>query len=314
MANNSTSSSIDTIFSVIIYGQVIAPALGVLINLLVLIIGTFRVKGSYKHYLSNLAVIDGLFGLGTMLVTIDHHFRWLIVLPQSVAVVATFFCFVSIPLMSVALVPISLDRYLKMCRQTRLPRFLIPPVVCVIFDLLPAVVMAVVNLLGFNQLADKLYLMVIPVLALLIVLACNVAIFVFVSRHMALVASLENRKRLMETKQLARATCIQAVSPLLMQLPPLLGIYSLLATGKDTNGGHSFYWELANIFWLIILFNPFVDGLVTLFIVRTYRETLSKCGREQIRSSDERSTRLAASGGQVTQAELKPLKSLAEVE
>uniref|UniRef100_A0A914WBJ1 G-protein coupled receptors family 1 profile domain-containing protein n=1 Tax=Plectus sambesii TaxID=2011161 RepID=A0A914WBJ1_9BILA len=120
MTKNATFSNIDAIFSVITYAQVLVPALGVLINLLVLIVGTFRVKGSYKHYLSNLALIDGLFGLGTMLVTIDHHFRWLIVLPQSVVVVATFFCFVSFPLMSVALVPISLDRYLKICRHNRL--------------------------------------------------------------------------------------------------------------------------------------------------------------------------------------------------
>uniref|UniRef100_A0A914W3D5 G protein-coupled receptor n=1 Tax=Plectus sambesii TaxID=2011161 RepID=A0A914W3D5_9BILA len=170
--------------------------------------------------------------------------------------------------------------------------------------------MALVNLFGFDQLVDKLYVMVIPALALLIALAYNVAIFVYLSRHMAIVASLKNRKRLMETKQLARATCIQAVSPLLMQLPPVLGIYSLLTTDTDTKGGQSFHWELANIFWLIILFNPFVDGLVTLFIVRTYREMLSQCGHERIRSSEERSTRLAASGVQVIQVELRPLNHL----
>lgn len=81
--------------------------------------------------------------------------------------------------------------------------------VCVIFDLLPIAIAFSVRLIGLEQLAGNLYLMGIPILALMTVLACNVAIFFFVSSHMAIVASLENRKRLMETKQLARATCIQ---------------------------------------------------------------------------------------------------------
>ncbi|VDK30995.1 unnamed protein product [Anisakis simplex] len=76
-------------------------------------------------------------------------------------------------------------------------------------------------------------MVIIPVGSLLIVLACNVALFISISHHATVVASFENRRRINETSQLARATCIQAATPLIMQVPSLLGIFSIM--GADLN-------------------------------------------------------------------------------
>jgi hypothetical protein len=73
---------------------------------------------------------------------------------------------------------------------------------------------------------------VIPVTSLLIVFVCNMALFRYISRHVQVVASLENRRRLLETRQLARATCIQAITPLCIQLPTFIGVYSMNAADQ----------------------------------------------------------------------------------
>lgn len=70
--------------------------------------------------------------------------------------------------------------------------------------------------------------MIIPVGSLLIVFGCNMALFITLSKHVTIVAKLDNRRRMNETQQLARATCIQAITPLFIQLPSLLGIFSIV--------------------------------------------------------------------------------------
>lgn len=81
-----------------------------------------------------------------------------------------------------------------------------------------------------DRVTNTLYMVIIPVGSLLIVLACNIALFISISRHAKVVATFENRRRINETQQLARATCIQAATPLFMQLPSLLGIFSIMGT------------------------------------------------------------------------------------
>ncbi|KAK0398205.1 hypothetical protein QR680_002474 [Steinernema hermaphroditum] len=255
----------------VFYSQMIVASLGICLNLLVFFIGCFSIKGSYRHYLSNLAAVDTLFALGALITIIDFHFSHL---PPWLRELAKSLCSLMIPPMSVALVPISVDRYLKICARNKTRRCQIPiPVVCILADVFPLATLMTFKVLNFpDRLTNSFYMVIIPVSSLLIVLCCNIALFCFISRHVTVIASLENRRRLNETKQLVRATCIQAVTPLCMQLPSLLGIFSIVTNAQITDGQHAdIVWYLANIFWLIIVFNPLVDAIVTLLVVRSYR-------------------------------------------
>uniref|UniRef100_A0A1I8AGS2 G_PROTEIN_RECEP_F1_2 domain-containing protein n=1 Tax=Steinernema glaseri TaxID=37863 RepID=A0A1I8AGS2_9BILA len=255
----------------VFYSQMIVASLGICLNLLVFFIGCFSIKGSYRHYLSNLAVVDTLFAVGALVTIIDFHFSHL---PVWIRELAKSICSLMVPPMSVALVPISVDRYLKICARNKTRRCQIPiPMVCIFADVFPLITLMTFKVLNFSdRLTNSFYMVIIPVSSLLIVLCCNIALFCFISRHVTVIASLENRRRLNETKQLVRATCIQAVTPLCMQLPSLLGIFSIMTNDEITDGEHAdIVWYLANIFWLIIVFNPLVDAIVTLFVVRSYR-------------------------------------------
>uniref|UniRef100_A0A9J2Q2L3 G-protein coupled receptors family 1 profile domain-containing protein n=1 Tax=Ascaris lumbricoides TaxID=6252 RepID=A0A9J2Q2L3_ASCLU len=122
-----------------------------------------------------------------------------------------------------------------------------------------------------DRVTNTLYMVIIPVGSLLIVLACNIALFISISRHAKVVATFENRRRINETQQLARATCIQAATPLFMQLPSLLGIFSIMGTDLT---GSVLIWHLANLIWFLMLLNPLVDAIVTLVVVKAYRRAV----------------------------------------
>ncbi|KHN74360.1 hypothetical protein Tcan_06469 [Toxocara canis] len=176
--------------------------------------------------------------------------------------------------MSVALVPISVDRYLKVCRRNVSKiRIKTPiPLVCLFVDFFPVLTLFTCKVLHVaDRITNTLYMVLIPVGSLLIVLACNIALFVSISRHATVVATFENRRRINETQQLARATCIQAATPLFMQLPSLLGIFSIMGTDLT---GNALIWHLANLIWFLMLLNPLVDAIVTLLVVKAYRRAV----------------------------------------
>ncbi|TMS37780.1 hypothetical protein L596_004642 [Steinernema carpocapsae] len=267
---NETAGEINVTFMGVFYSQTLVASMGICLNMLVLIIGCFRIKGSYRHYLSNLAVVDTLFAVGALCTIIDFHTP----VPTWIKELAKSLCGLTIPPMSVALVPISVDRYLKICARNKKRGCSIPiPLTCLLADLVPLTSLMVCKVLDVSdRLTNSIYMVFIPAASLIIVLCCNIALFCFISRHVTVIASLENRRRLNETKQLVRATCIQAVTPLCMQLPSLLGMFSIMTNEQMTDGERSdIVWYLANIFWLIIVFNPLVDASVTLLVVRSYR-------------------------------------------
>uniref|UniRef100_A0A915BIN0 G protein-coupled receptor n=1 Tax=Parascaris univalens TaxID=6257 RepID=A0A915BIN0_PARUN len=176
--------------------------------------------------------------------------------------------------MSVALVPISVDRYLKVCRwnASKIKIKTPIPLVCLFVDFFPLFTLLICGLLHIaDRITNTLYMVIIPVGSLLIVLVCNIALFISISRHAKVVATFENRRRINETQQLARATCIQAATPLFMQLPSLLGIFSIMGTDLT---GSVLIWHLANLIWFLMLLNPLVDAIVTLVVVKAYRRAV----------------------------------------
>ncbi|MFH4976266.1 hypothetical protein AB6A40_002975 [Gnathostoma spinigerum] len=179
--------------------------------------------------------------------------------------------------MSVALVPISVDRYLKVCRRRlHKVRISIPiPIICIVVDFFPLSMLIACTLLGVSdRLTNSLYMVIVPVGSLFIVLACNIALFISISHHAKIVSTFENCRRMNETRQIARATCIQAATPLFIQLPSLLGIFSIMGSADQAESDNVILWRLANVIWFMMLLNPLLDALVTLFIVKTYSRAL----------------------------------------
>lgn len=83
------------------------------------------------------------------------------------------------------------------------------------------------------------------------------------AKHISVVECLHDRTRLLETKQVAFATCAQAILPLICQIPAFLTLSSaLLLVRPLTNATLIFITQL----WLAA--NPLFDGLITLFVIK----------------------------------------------
>jgi hypothetical protein len=103
----------------------------------------------------------------------------------------------------------------------------------------------------------------LTVVAYVVTFVSNTLVFRLVARHISVVQCLHDRTRLLETKQVALATCAQAVLPLVCQVPAFLTLSSaLLLVEPITHGNVIVITQL----WLAA--SPLFDALITLFVIK----------------------------------------------
>ncbi|KAI6188851.1 hypothetical protein M3Y98_00398900 [Aphelenchoides besseyi] len=96
-----------------------------------------------------------------------------------------------------------------------------------------------------------------------------------VALHISVVQSLHDRTRLLETRQIALATLIQALVPLLCQVPAFLFLSSALLLVQPIT-----HENVIVTTQLCLATSPLFDALISLFVIKQYRITTARfCSR-----------------------------------
>lgn len=91
--------------------------------------------------------------------------------------------------------------------------------ICVASDMLPVVLLCIICM-AKHSIAQYLFFgyALLTILAHIVTFISNSLVFRMVAKHIAVVQCLHDRTRLLETKQVASATFIQAILPLVCQV------------------------------------------------------------------------------------------------
>ncbi|KAI6177495.1 hypothetical protein M3Y97_00913800 [Aphelenchoides bicaudatus] len=250
---------------------VLTSILGLIINFFILIISVWNIRGDYRLFIANLAAVDIACALlyafmgYVNLTENDHHH-----ISSAIMSYLAFSFYGSFGILIFALIPVSVSRVMAASKPKVYDQFFSGRsalLFCIVSDLLPVVLLCIICV-ARHDIAKWLFFgyAVLTVIAHVVTFVANTMVFRMVARHISVVQCLHDRVRLLETKQVALATCAQAVLPLICQIPAFLTLSSaLLLVRPLTNANLIFITQL----WLAA--SPLFDGLITLFVIKQYR-------------------------------------------
>ncbi|PAV88205.1 hypothetical protein WR25_05225 isoform B [Diploscapter pachys] len=199
----------------------VSAILGIVANIFVIVLSFGHVKGDFRHFVANLAIVDILCGfvfalMGYVNVFDDHNIPTQILYYMGLAFYGSF------GIMIWALVPISVSRILALTKPV-LYSYMFSGrrsvYFCLIADFLPVSVLYLICQVDHDTARWLFYgYAILTVIAYLLAFSTNYMVFQIVARHICIVQNLRDQNRLLETRQVALATLGQALIPLVCQV------------------------------------------------------------------------------------------------
>ncbi|KAI6188381.1 hypothetical protein M3Y98_00348700 [Aphelenchoides besseyi] len=240
------------IFRTLIAILVITTAfLGLVTNVFTMYIG-INIQGDYRHFIANLVVVD---------ILAFHHFNGLIG-----NCLLWKFWFGDLRAYSDFDFPPSqpkiYDQYFAGRRAV---------VICLASDLIPLFLLTIISFARHDVVKWLFFgFALLTVFAHMVTFVSNILVFRMVALHISFVQSLHDHTRLLRTRQIALVTLIQALVPLLCQVPAFLFLSSALLLVQPIT--HE------NV--IVTTQFPLFDALISLFVIKQYRITTAQfCSR-----------------------------------
>ncbi|KAI6239122.1 Phospholipid/glycerol acyltransferase domain-containing protein [Aphelenchoides fujianensis] len=242
---------------------------GLVINIFITFVSLVNIHGDYRHFIANLAIVDIACALlyafmGYINLSDRNQFS------TAVMTYSAFAFYGSFGILICALVPVSISRVIAASQPKIYDQFFSGHralLICLAADTFPLLLLTVICV-ARHDVAKWLFFFYAgsTVLAHLITFASNFMVFRMVARHIRVVQCLHDRTRLLETRQVAWATLLQAVIPLVCQVPAFLFLSSaLLLVEPITHGNVIVLTQLS------LAASPLLDGLISLFVIKQYR-------------------------------------------
>uniref|UniRef100_A0AC34GQQ2 G-protein coupled receptors family 1 profile domain-containing protein n=1 Tax=Panagrolaimus sp. ES5 TaxID=591445 RepID=A0AC34GQQ2_9BILA len=252
-----------------------AAIIGLIINVFILLLTLFHIRGDYRHFVANLAIVDIV---GALLFAFMGYVNLSDRQQFSVKIMtySAFAFYGSFGVMICALVPVSLSRVVAASKPKTYDKLFSGKralAVCAIADMAP-IVLLVVICLSRHDTGRWLFFVYafLTFAAYVVTFVSNIVVFRIVAKHIHVVQCLHDKTRLLETRQVALATLAQAVVPLVCQVPAFLTLSSaLLLVEPLTDGNVIVITQL----WLAA--SPMFDGFITLFVIKQYRNHTIAC-------------------------------------
>uniref|UniRef100_A0A7E4UWA7 G_PROTEIN_RECEP_F1_2 domain-containing protein n=1 Tax=Panagrellus redivivus TaxID=6233 RepID=A0A7E4UWA7_PANRE len=248
---------------------IVAAIFGLIINLFILILTIFHIRGDYRHFIANMAIVDII---GALLfafmgyINLSDRKRFSV----SVMTYSAFAFYGSFGVMICALVPVSLSRVVAAAKPKSYDKLFSGKrsfLVCVISDMAP-IILLVIICTSRHDVGRWLFFAYafLTVSAYIVTFVSNIVVFRIVSKHVRVVRCLHDKARLLETRQVAVATLAQAVVPLICQVPAFLTLSSALLLVEPFLDGRTIV-----LTQLVLAASPLFDGLITVFVIKQYR-------------------------------------------
>ncbi|KAI6218449.1 hypothetical protein M3Y95_01165400 [Aphelenchoides besseyi] len=265
------------IFRTLIAVLVITTAfLGLVTNAFTMYI-SINIQGDYRHFIANLAMVDIVCALLYMFmgyVNLDRsHISSTLMAWSAIAYYGSF------GLLICALIPISISRVVAASQPKIYDQYFAgrrAVVICLASDLIPLFLLTVISF-ARHDVAKWLFFAfaLLTVFAHVVTFVSNILVFRMVALHISVVQSLHDRTRLLETRQIALATLIQALVPLLCQVPAFLFLSSALLLVQPIT-----HENVIVTTQLCLAASPLFDALISLFVIKQYRITTAQfCSR-----------------------------------
>uniref|UniRef100_A0A914WR16 G-protein coupled receptors family 1 profile domain-containing protein n=1 Tax=Plectus sambesii TaxID=2011161 RepID=A0A914WR16_9BILA len=259
-------ATVKTLFA--FYGYMGASVLSLVVNSVVLVLSVARVRGDFVLFMANLAIADCLFSIIHMANTlcingaaIGHRQLCRRLLDAMLP---------GFSLTVFALVPIALSRYILLCNRHLYGRLRIKKLAvlyCIMFDVIGIALTITAQHIKVSVPLTFILISLTVVASLAVVFLCDIGVFRKVSVLVKLALTMQHESRLRIAKQLAITTFLQALQPIIFQVPFVVFTLVHISIFPSLDLG-----ALLELVLLGLAINPLLDGIITLLVVKKYRD------------------------------------------